>query len=750
MPRAVTLLLFFGLLAAGRGADNGAFTPEKAARLRQARTVSVEIKQGWAWAAEEQAEKTDPTDTAAGDKKPRDLLPLAELTKAAVEFAGWKVVAPGEPADLRLEIETYGSALGADYVGTVTGHNYSGAELSGHVTLFQQDQDVLYEKFAGTIHPPTSINRFYSRPQDAPYDRLLPDCLEAIYKTVEAVFGRAPILAALKKGEYEHRTAAARVLFAFGETADTPEVAALLQTGDENLRTLAATALGVFGTADALPALLAALRDDPGYPAKPEELNEEQLTNLTKFDCEVEKNSDTRRDKARDIAPLERHEAVQWALLQNPAPDKVRRLAALLRDRSAPPVARRAAALVLGPLKDPVAGEALLAALRDESFIVRAAAISALNNANYHGQRRVADALLELTTDPQAFVRSRARSALGDLATEILAQHVRATYGPKASVHEHLTSAMEHTDPLVRLGAVRLGQYDGDKLAAALGRLLQGDPVPVVREAALEILVGQHRPGLETRLARALADPDRGVAGRALAALDAAPDNYGDEEQKPRPPLPESATKPLLALMDADAPPEAAWHVLERVRGDGVNNVLLAAAQRDGAKPGFREMMVIELARRGDRRATPLVAAQLNHAGELRYGYLLVEAASKLDDPALLDPLFGVLRLGTPAARLLTVRILGGMSHTRSVGPLIAALSPAEDSDRELAGGIREALHNLTGQDHGGSNGWLRWWKENSGKPIVRPAPKKPAEEAPVEKPAEETSQEENEKPKSG
>ena len=737
MHRAVIPLLICALAAAGRGADNGAFTPEKAALLRQARTVSVEIKQEWTWPAEDRAEKAETTDAATPDKTPREVLPLATPIKTALEFAGWKVVAPGEPADLRLEVETQGHAIGADYVGSVMGHNYSGAWLSGHVTLFQQGRDVLYETFEGRIPPPTNITRFYSQAQDAPFDRLLPDCLEAIYKTEEAVFGRAPILAALKGTEYEHQVAARRVLFAFGEAVDTPDLVALLETGNENVRPVAAAALGVFGTADALPALLAALRDDPGYPAKLEDLGEEQLTSLTTFDYEVEKTTDARREKAGDVGTLERHEAVQWALLQNPAADKVRRLAALLRDPQAPAMARRGAALVLGPLPDPAAGEALLAALHDEAFIVRAAALAALNHRNYLGQRRVADAVLELAGDPQPFVRSRARAVLGDLATEILTQHVRATYGAKALVQDHLAATLEHADPLVRLGAVRLGQYDGDQLAPALEHLLQADPVPVVREAALEMLVEQHRPGLESQLARALADPDPGIARRALAALDAPAESYGDEERKARPPLPESAVKPLIALLETEPPPEAAEHVLARVQGAGVNTALLAAVQRDGVKPGLREILVIELARRGDRRATPLIAAQFNRGGELRQGYLLVEAAAKLDDPALLDPLFAVVRQGAPAARLLAVRTLGGMTHTRSVGPLIAALRPAEDSDRELAESIREALHNLTGQDQGGSNGWLRWWKENSGKPIVRPAPKKPAEETPAEEPAE-------------
>lgn len=746
MQRAVLPLLVFTLAATGRGADNGAFTPEKVELLRQARTVSLEIKQGWAWGAEEQAEKNETAATAPGDKKPHDRLPLAELTKTALEFAGWEVAGPNEPADLRLEIETYGSALGADYVGTVTGHNYSGAELSGHVTLFHHGQEMLHEKFEGTVHPPPSITRFFSRPPDAPYERLLPDYLEAIYKTEEAVFGCAPILAALKNPEYEHRTAAARVLFARGDAASTPALVELLQTGDENLRTIAATALGVFGEADAIPSLLAALRDDPGYPANPAELGEEQLTNLTKFDYEVEKNTDARRNKAKDVVALERHEAVQWALLQNSAPDKVRRLAALLRDRQAPSMARRGAALVLGLLQDPVAGEALLAALRDEAFIVRAAASLALNQSHYHEQRPVADALLAVAADPQPFARGRVRLALGDFSDEILERHVHAVYGPKAPVLEHLAVCLTHPDPLVRLGAVRSAHYADEKIIEILGNLLRSDPVPAVREAVVEMLMEQSNHNLDPVIVPALADADDGTRLRALAALAASREEYGDDEKAAKKPLPESAAAPLLTMLKLDFPPESAWEVLKRVEGSGVNKTLFAAAQREGMNPLFREIMVIELARRGDRRATPLVVAQLNRAGELRYGYLLVDAAAKLDDPALLDPLFAVVRQGAPAARLLAIRMLGKMSQTRSVGPLIAALRPAEDNNSELAGNIREALRNLTGQDHGGSNGWLRWWKENSGKPIVRPAPKKPADEAPAEEPAEGKAEE----PKSG
>lgn len=86
------------------------------------------------------------------------------------------------------------------------------------------------------------------------------------------------------------------------------------------------------------------------------------------------------------------------------------------------------------------------------------------------------------------------------------------------------------------------------------------------------------------------------------------------------------------------------------------------------------------------------------------------------------------------------------MNQPRAIGPLIAALQATGSGDLGQAEIIREALRNLTGFDHGGSNGWLRWWKENAGQPVVRPAPKKPAETVP----AEESPENDPEEPKAG
>jgi hypothetical protein len=70
---------------------------------------------------------------------------------------------------------------------------------------------------------------------------------------------------------------------------------------------------------------------------------------------------------------------------------------------------------------------------------------------------------------------------------------------------------------------------------------------------------------------------------------------------------------------------------------------------------------------------------------------------------------------------------------------LIAALRAGENN--ELGEDARQALETLTGQSFSTGDEWLRWWKENAGKPIVLPMPKKPAEEIPAEEPAEEKTE---------
>jgi HEAT repeat protein len=736
MHRTPLLVLLAALLAAaGRGATDERLTPEQTAALRAAGTVAVEIRQSYPWVEEETdagaagADK-DGAENMPQAKPPRDILPLAEITAAALAHAGWKPAAPGEAADVRLVIETFGQARGGEYAGTISGYQYSGARLSGFVTLLWQGQEMRRAAFSGEIQPPVQIGRLYSQPWDAPFQALLPDFLEALYGVEESVFGLPPVIACLRDAQGAHSTAAARVLFARGDTAAQLPLLEALRAEAEPFGAVAAAGLGVFGDAGVLPALLEALSRAEAATPVPTAEDEHDLTRLTTFEHDAEDRV-ARAVRAREVSQLGRADALQWALLQNPTPDKVRRLAAVLGDRQHPALMRCRVALVLGRLRDSAADEALLAALWDEALLVRAAAVSALGNHPPRGDRRVVEALFALTTDPQPFIRRRARAISAQTASEILTGFLGGKYGRNAQADEHVEESLAHPDALIRLGAVHSLSLS-DRGGAALGRLLQSEPAPAVREAVVEVLA--RRPGQEARLVAALADADEATRLRALEALDAGPEEHGEAEIEKASPFPEAALVPLIAMLDQDNPPEAAGRVLSRVRGDGVDAALLEIARREGGRPALCEMVLIELGRRGVKPAGPLLVAQLSRPISSEREYALVEAATRLDDPAMLDPLIALLRQGPPVTRRLAARVLGGMSHPKSVGPLIAALRSAETEGRneDLLTEVRDALHHLTGREFDGSGEWLRWWKENAGKPIVRP----PAPDAPPEEPA--------------
>jgi HEAT repeat protein len=165
-----------------------------------------------------------------------------------------------------------------------------------------------------------------------------------------------------------------------------------------------------------------------------------------------------------------------------------------------------------------------------------------------------------------------------------------------------------------------------------------------------------------------------------------------------------------------------AVELLARVQGEGVNEALLAAAERKGAGAPTREAALTELARRGDRRATGALAAFLAAGEPVAWRQALQQAAGRLDDDALVDPLIKILRQGPEGSQAMAAELLGAMSHTRAVGPMIVALRLAQERNRQdLTEPLRRGLQDLTGQYHHSPDDWLAWWKQNAGKPLIKP-----------------------------
>lgn len=719
--------LLVPLLAGGLAAEPTRLTPDQAAPLRTARQVAVQIRQVYSWQEldDDGNVKEERTADPGAEKKPRDLLPMAEATARALEFAGWRPAQTGSGAMVTLKIEIEGRALGGEYMGTVSGYQHSGAQVDGYVAVLSGGVEVHHETIFGKIAPPQSIGRYYFNAWDAPFAELTVHGVAALYRVLDAVHGPGPLLAAVNGDDSLHRSAAAMALCARADSDLQPALIGLLRGDDEERRAIAAALLGIVGDERAIGPLLASLR------GKAEEENADgnyadfEWDELMRFGHESG-SRDTRRDIAQELARKTAREATLWALLQNPAPDKTARLAAALADRSLPAMARHGVALVVGQLDDKAAGPALVVATRDRSPLVRGAAVSGLKHHRFHDLPEAAAAVLAVTTDPHPRVRDLAREAAGAYAPGRSLKYTYGKYGQ--DIHRHPANLNEellsHPDAFIRLAEVQSARYSPPEKMSATARLLRTDPAPVVREAVVRLLAENRREAHTEDFILALGDQDEATRLRALQALKVN-ENDGDAEtaDSPKSPsLPERALAPLLALAGMVQTASDAIGVLARVQGSGVNNALLKAAQGAGMNASSREAAMVELARRRDRRATALLAAFLAAGEPVARPLELRDAADQLDDEALVDPLIKILRQGPEGSQTLAAEILGAMSHTRAVGPMIVALRQAHDRNRhDLSEQLGRALESLTGRQFYGPDEWLAWWKQNAGKPIIKP-----------------------------
>lgn len=714
--------LLVPLLAGGLAAEPTRLTPEQAAPLRTARQVAVQIRQVYSWQEldDDGNVKEERTADPGAEKKPRDLLPMAEATARALEFAGWRPAQTGSGAMVTLKIEIEGRALGGEYMGTVSGYQHSGAQVDGYVAVLSGGVEIHHETIFGKIAPPQSIGRYYFNAWDAPFAELTVHGVAALYRVLDAVHGPGPLLAAVHGDDSLHRSAAAMALCARADSDLQPALIGLLRGDDEERRAIAAALLGIVGDERAIGPLLASLH------GKAEEENADgnyadfEWDELMRFGHESG-SRDTRRDIAQELARKTAREATLWALLQNPAPDKTARLAVALADRSLPAMARHGVALVVGQLDDKAAGPALVVATRDRSPLVRGAAVSGLKHHRFHDLPEAAAAVLAVTTDPHPRVRDLAREAAGAYAPGRSLKYTYGKYGQ--DIHRHPANLNEellsHPDAFIRLAEVQSARYSPPEKMSATARLLRTDPAPVVREAVVRLLAENRREAHTEDFILALGDQDEATRLRALQALKDGdnPEAAGETEAKPSP-LPESALAPLLAL--AGTAPEA-FELLERVQGEGVNNALLATAGNKSAGAPTREAAITELARRGDRRASALLAGFLAAGEPVARPLELRDAAGKLDDEALVDPLIKILRQGPEPSQVVVAEILGAMNHTRAVGPMIVALRQAHDRSRhDLADRLRFGLQSLTGQDLSTPEEWLAWWKQSASRMPAR------------------------------
>jgi HEAT repeat protein len=172
-----------------------------------------------------------------------------------------------------------------------------------------------------------------------------------------------------------------------------------------------------------------------------------------------------------------------------------------------PPI-RQAALQVLGRLGGAESEALLLLAMKDESSLVRRAAICYLDGRNPHHYPALTLAL----TDEESDVRRQAIETLAMSAVR--------------SLTEPLMLVLQDEDPWVRAAAVRaLGHFGGSEALAAVRSGLR-DPVGLVAIAAVETLTKEDIPFDQKELAAQLGHADDDVVLALLKELSTSSDTF--------------------------------------------------------------------------------------------------------------------------------------------------------------------------------------------------------------------------------
>ena len=456
--------------------------------------------------------------------------------------------------------------------------------------------------------------------------------------------GRAavlPLIASVAKGERAGRLAAAELLGQLDDRRAVPALCELLSEADADLVATAAASLATLGDVGA-------------------------------FDC---------------LLPLFAHEhaAVRQAAIAAVNAIGATVVAPHIRQRltDADPHVRECAVRVAGYFGFDACVTGVLDALDDSNEDVRRAAIEQLPILNHsQAHARLARALAEETPRNRAAAARAARAA------------------DDGSIEGPLVAALADPDPWVRyFAACSLGERKHVAAAAALTNLIEADPAPQVRIAAMQAL-GSLDAGAAVPLAEQLfREADTDVVSAALAAVAEADDARVDDllemaVRSAHSALKRSAIDALAArrtssavemlawaarLTDAPGIPEAALDALSSIARDAtdVGRTAVVAIVNIGGEPSRRPEAIDALARAGgaaidaiaDSLAEPHAAARL----------IAVEALARTRHPRASAALTNALNDDDPSVRAAAVAGFGRLG-TPSVKAAIDALRN-EDPD---------------------------------------------------------------------
>jgi hypothetical protein len=174
----------------------------------------------------------------------------------------------GEACDASLSITLDGRALFENYnicIGDACGKCYTGAQVSGKLTLAKSDRPPLVDTFAGSIQPPSTISECPRVPRNSPLDKVWP---RAVLNGLYDLWG--PPLMSVALGDRDEDVRVAAVILMQEEGVDAiPLLVQALEDRSPDVRQRAANALGALGedASQAVPALVEAL-DDSSRPVR--------------------------------------------------------------------------------------------------------------------------------------------------------------------------------------------------------------------------------------------------------------------------------------------------------------------------------------------------------------------------------------------------------------------------------------------------------------------------------------------------
>jgi len=169
-------------------------------------------------------------------------LPFEDTAKKFLEYAGLRVVSATENYDLMLKIEAEGQALGANY--QYAGWLYTGASLSGSISLEAQGVPAYRKSFSGRVSPPTVTGFRSKSPADAPF-------------RVVSISGGVT-----RSTFHEHGSFVSKIAEIVGEVYSADSLISALKDENSDVRGGAAEALGDIKDPQAVEPLIAALKDE--------------------------------------------------------------------------------------------------------------------------------------------------------------------------------------------------------------------------------------------------------------------------------------------------------------------------------------------------------------------------------------------------------------------------------------------------------------------------------------------------------